>query len=388
MDIDGVVFKVNSLAAHATLGQRAREPRWAVAFKFPPANEVTKVVDIRYQVGRTGIITPLAQLERVKVGGVNIGACTLHNFNEIERLGIRPGKLVVVSRAGDVIPKITDVIDRDPTVTALTFMPSSCPDCKSEVVLEGAGLFCKGGIRCRSQVLQRLRHFVSRDAMNIDGLASSRLDRLYQFADIYSFTDIYKLVDDYYGELWNSVGEKTAKKICQNLIDSRDVELSRLLYAFGIPGVGKETAKTLAANYSSVEALYDPLRLQTLDVALQGIAGIGPETAASIKHFFSVEFPIEEYRKFMQVAKLNIRSQGVKQKGPLSGRVFAITGTFPGMPRHEVAARLKAEGGQISDNVTKKVTDVVVGLDPGENANRAKLYGIPLRNLVDVLPQH
>lgn len=388
IDIDGVVFKIDNLESQKKLGFISREPRWAVAFKFPPRSAVTQLKGITYQVGRTGVITPVAELEPVQVGGVVVSRCTLHNFDEIERLGLvgNIGGDVEVSRMGDVIPKITRLVNHSTWAQMLLLKQPDCPACKAPTKKDGVLLFCTNGFHCPAQRLQRLCHFVSRNAMDIEGLGEQRLETLLEAGSIEDFTDIYGLVHN--RVLENAFGEKVAASIRKSIIKSRDRDLWHLIYAFGIRHVGESTAKTLADTAGSLDDLYRPANLKHIRAMSLALDDIGETTADSIENFFHKEFTWQQWEEFKRLSEIKAVRKGVTPvSNELSGRVFVITGSIPGMARTEVANKLRLHGAKVVDSLNAKVTDVIVGLEPGSTANKAKLRGIPLRNLVDVLPQ-
>jgi len=373
-ETDGAVVKVNDFELQRALGVKTREPRWAVAYKFPAHQGTTRIREIIPSVGRTGVITPVAVLEPVRIGGVTVSRSTLHNWDEIERKDIRVGDTVVVERAGDVIPHVVMVIkekrtgrERPPAV------PDKCPVCGARVVREeGEVAFRCVGINCPAQVQERIRHFASRAAMDIEGLGEKNVELLYSRGLIRHFVDIYRLKKEDLLEL-----PRFAEKSAQNLIDavqrSKKTTLARFLYALGILHVGEYAAKLLARHFRGLEDLYNvsPDRIA-------GIKQMGEKIARSVSDFFSDPENIRtlETLKSLGLEISNPDFEGGRKKGrPLEGLTFVITGTLP-RPRREVEAMIEDLGGHVSSAVSRSTDCLIVGESPGSKLEKARSLGV------------
>ncbi|MBK7665006.1 MAG: NAD-dependent DNA ligase LigA [Sterolibacteriaceae bacterium] len=373
-DIDGVVYKVNSLALQARLGFVSREPRWAVAHKYPAQEALTQLIEIEIQVGRTGALTPVARLAPVFVGGVTVTNATLHNEDEIRRKDLRIGDSVIVRRAGDVIPEVVGAVAERRTGSEREFvMPSRCPVCGSHAVraADEAVTRCSGGLFCPAQRKQALLHFASRRAMDIEGLGDKLVDQLVDNAVVGTPADLYKL-----GVLALATLERMAEKSASNLIGaieaSKHSTLARFVYALGIRNVGEKTARDLARHFGSLDRLMsaDPARLrQVLDV--------GPIVASSIAQFFAEPHNREVIEQ--------LRAAGVRWEegaaeasvsGRLAGRRFVLTGTLPALSREAAGALIEAAGGTVSGSVSKKTDFVVAGSEAGSKLEKAQQLGI------------
>jgi DNA ligase (NAD+) len=369
-DIDGVVYKVNSLALQRELGFVTREPRWAVAHKFPAEEMTTELLDIGVQVGRTGAITPIARLVPVFVGGVTVTNATLHNEDEVRRKDVRIGDTVIVRRAGDVIPEIVRVVaERRPANAREFVMPTQCPECGSAVVRlpDEAIARCTGGLVCPAQRKQALRHFASRHAMDIEGLGEKLIDQLVETGRVRTPADIYELDAAVLAGL-ERMADKSAANVVAAIDKSRDTTLERFVYALGIRHVGEATARDLAAHFGAL----DPLLAATVDQLLE-VRDVGPVLAEAIRDFF------DEPHNREVIAKL--RRAGVHWtemaphravSGPLSGRVFVLTGTLPTLARDEAKAMLEAAGATVTGSVSKKTDYVVAGSDAGSKLAKAQ----------------
>jgi DNA ligase (NAD+) len=369
-DIDGVVYKVNRLAWQRQLGFRAREPRWAVAHKFPAQEELTVVEAIETQVGRTGAITPVARLRSVFVGGVTVTNATLHNADEIARKDVRVGDTVIVRRAGDVIPEIVSVVlDLRPAAAQPFMMPETCPVCGSHIVRpEGESVArCIGGLYCRAQRKEAIRHFASRRAMDIEGLGDKLVEQLVDQDWVHDPADLYALDATKLAGL-ERMGEKLAAKLVAALERSRSTTLTRFLYALGIREVGEVTAMTLAAHFGALEAL-----MTAEEEALRQVPDVGPVVATAIQAFF------QEPHNQQVIARL--RAAGVHwpevERQPvaarsLAGRTFVLTGALDALTRDQAADRLRALGAKVSGSVSKKTDYVVVGRDAGSKLDKAR----------------
>lgn len=370
-DIDGIVFKVDDIALQQDLGWNSKTPRWAVAYKFPPEEALTKVLAIDIQVGRTGALTPVARLKPVYVGGVTVTNATLHNENEIIRLGLMVGDMVVVSRGGDVIPAINRVEVSHRTGTETKFkMPTSCPTCGSPAFKEpsAAVLRCTGGYACKDQRLQSLAHFAHRGAMNIDGLAEGRIETLMEYGLVKFPSDLYRIEKADLLKI-EGMGEQSARNLLDAIQNSYHPELRKLIFAIGIPGVGENTAKNLAEEFTAMDNLFDATEEELLR-----IPDVGPETTGSILRFFANE------DNRMEVMKLNRTLEpkaSVKQTGIFTGKTFVITGTLS-RDRGDIKQDIEALGGKVSDSVSKKTDVLVVGLNAGSKLEKAKSLGVAI----------
>lgn len=374
--IDGAVVKVNDFGLQRLLGVKTREPRWAVAYKFPAHEGVTVIEDIIASVGRTGTITPVAALRPVKIGGVTVSRSTLHNWDEVERKDIRIGDTVVIKRAGDVIPNVVAVIKEKRTGTERKFPPPrACPVCGSTVVRDEGGVaFRCIGLNCPAQVLEKIIHYASRGAMDIEGLGEKNVELLYSRGLIKNFVDLYKLKKEDLLEL-PRFAEKSAKNLINAIEKGRDTTLSRFLYALGILHVGEHAAKLLAMNFDRLEDLFgiDPERIME-------IKQMGEKIAASISGFFKDR---ENLRTLEELKKLGVRISNPDFVGKTKERpgrafddmTFVITGTLP-RPRKEVEAFIESMGGRVAGSVSRSTSYVVVGEDPGSKLVKARSLGV------------
>lgn len=383
-DIDGVVYKVNDKAWQQQLGTLSRAPRWALAHKFPAQEESTVVEDIEVQVGRTGAVTPVARLEPVFVGGATVSNATLHNRAEIERLDVRKGDTVIVRRAGDVIPEIVSVQKEMRNKGARRYkFPTHCPVCGSEIVYEGGeGIIarCSGGLFCRAQRKESLKHFASRRAMDIDGLGDKIVEQLVEKGPagkepVRDAADLFHLSKDDLASL-----ERMADKSAQNLVDalekSKETTLDRFLFALGIPQVGETTAQQLAAHFGALDRLMDA----DLE-ALQAVPDVGPIVAESIRTFFDQAHNREVIGKLQEAGVRwpeHDPAEAPAGEQPLSGKTFVLTGTLDSMTRDEAKQALQALGAKVTGSVSKNTDYVVVGADPGSKAAKAEELGVEM----------
>jgi DNA ligase (NAD+) len=368
-EIDGIVIKVDRLDLQTRLGEIARSPRWALAFKFQPKQETTRILDIIVQVGRTGAITPVAVMEPVKVGGVEVSRATLHNQDEIDKKDVRVGDTVVIQRAGDVIPEVVQVVTSKRKGTEKKFrMPSKCPVCEAEVIKEEAIHRCIG-LDCPAQLKGRIKHFASKRAMDIEGLGVKLTDQLVEKGLIKDVADIYYINKQKLIEL-----ERMADKSAQNIIDaiekSKTKSLSKFLYALGIRHVGETTAEDLACHFPRLD---DFFRLSEED--LMEVEGIGPEVAASVHQFFR-DKKNRESIELLKKAGVKVIEPKVKEKGKLVGKTFLFTGALKTFGRDEARNLVESSGGMTTSSISKKVDYVVVGEDPGSKFDKAKELGI------------
>jgi len=375
-DIDGVVYKVNRLALQRDLGFVTREPRWAVAHKFPAEEMATRLIDIGVQVGRTGAITPIARLTPVFVGGVTVTNATLHNEDEVRRKDVRIGDTVIVRRAGDVIPEVVRVLPELRPVDAREFvMPTRCPECGSAVVrLPGEAVArCTGGLVCPAQRKQALRHFASRHAMDIEGLGEKLIDQLVDGERVRTPADIYRLQQADLVAL-DRMADKSAANVIAAIDRSRSATLARFIFALGIRHVGEATARDLAAHFGSLAPL-----MAASEVELLEVRDVGPVLAESIRDFFA-----EPHNRDVidALRKGGVRwTEGPRRRtaaGPLTGKTFVLTGTLPSLSRYEAKALLEAAGATVAGSVSKKTDYVVAGADAGSKLARAESLGVAI----------
>ncbi|MDR2710361.1 MAG: NAD-dependent DNA ligase LigA [Burkholderiales bacterium] len=374
-DIDGVVYKVDSLALQRQLGFVTREPRWAVAHKYPPQEQFTTVQHIDVQVGRTGKLTPVAKLSPVFVGGATVTNATLHNEDEIKRKDVRIGDTVIVRRAGDVIPEIVAVvIERRPKNTHAFEMPQQCPVCGAAVTREegDADAYCSGELYCPAQRKQALLHFAGRRAMDIEGLGDKIVEQLVDKTLVRSAADLYKLTQGDFAGL-ERMAEKSAANVIAALEKSKHTTLERFIFALGIRHVGEATARDLAQHFGSLDAL-----MAADGNALVAIPEIGDVMADSIHSFFA------EPRNRDVIAALRAAGVGwpdaaaATTAGALSGLTFVLTGTLPSMSRDEATRRIVAAGGKVTGSVSKKTSYVLAGEAPGSTLAKAQALNVPI----------
>ena len=377
-DIDGVVFKVNSLELQRQLGFVSRAPRWAIAHKFPAQEEMTLLKDVEFQVGRTGALTPVARLEPVFVGGVTVTNATLHNMDEIARKDVRVGDTVIVRRAGDVIPEVARIVpSMRPADTQLIVMPSQCPVCESAVVqLEGEAVSrCTGGLICPAQQKQAIKHFASRKALDIDGLGDKLVEQLFDEHLIENISDLYTLNSEDLIKL-ERMGDKSAENLIASLEASKKPTLARFIYALGIREVGETTAKSLSNHYGSIEAI------KQADVeSLKEVNDVGPIVANHVVSFFQETHNNEVIDALLKAgidpilpAKVDITDL------PLMGHTYVITGTLNQMGRTEAKAQLEALGAKVSGSVSKNTTALIAGEKAGSKLTKAESLGVEVLN--------
>ena len=380
-DIDGVVFKVNNFRQQEIMGFVSRAPRWAIAYKFPPEEELTKVLDIEVQVGRTGALTPVARLEPVFVGGVTVTNATLHNEDEIKRKDVRVGDTVIVRRAGDVIPEVLKVVmEKRPENTRVFKMPTKCPICDSDIEREAdeAIIRCSGGLYCSAQQIQAIIHFASRRAMNVDGLGDKLIEQLVEKGLIKNVADLYTLKQNQLAEL-DRMAEKSAINIISALNKSKETTLDRFLYALGIREVGDATARSLANHFGNLSAIQSASQ-----ELLEEVADVGPIVAKHIVTFF-LQNHNQEVINDLLTAGVKWPDVEIKTEQPLQGKTFVITGTLESMKREEVKQRLLALGAKVSGSVSRKTDYVIAGSDPGSKAEKAKKLGVEVLSEIDLL---
>lgn len=378
-EIDGVVAKVDSLAQQRALGWTAKAPRWAIAFKFPPRRVQTVLRQIRVQVGRTGALTPVADLDPVIVGGVVVSTATMHNQDEIERLDAWIGDTVLIERAGDVIPKVVQVVwpaqDRRPFQ-----MPTHCPVCGGDVVREVGEVASRCvNTNCPARLKESILHFAARGVMDIDGMGDALVDQLVDKGLVKSVADLYKLTAADLIPL-ERMAEKSAGKVIENIQRSKKRPLARVLNGLGIPFVGERTAQILADTFGSL----DVIREADADT-LQQAEEVGPKVAASIRHFFGEPRNLELVERLRQAGLKFTQETRRKPDGPLEGKTFVLTGTLPSMPREEAKARIEAAGGKVTASVSKKTDYVVAGEEAGSKLDKARTLGVRILNEAELL---
>ncbi len=375
-EIDGVVYKVNDLEQRDVLGFVSRAPRWAIAHKFPAQEEMTRVLDIEVQVGRTGAITPVARLEPVYVGGVTVSNATLHNEDEVKRKDVRIGDTVIVRRAGDVIPEVVSVVlSKRPADTNVFKMPTSCPVCGSDVTKpEGEAVArCDGGLYCGAQRKEAIKHFASRKAMNVDGLGDKLVEQLVDQELIHDAADLYKLELSQLANM-ERMGEKSAANLVAALVKSKQTTFARFLFALGIREVGEATAQTLAQEFGDLDSL-----AAASEERLQEVQDVGPIVASRIHSFFQQAHNQEVIEKLLAVG---IQWPAVEKPKadaqPLAGQTYVLTGTLNSMSRSEGKERLQALGAKVAGSVSKKTSCVIAGAEAGSKLTKAESLGVEI----------
>lgn len=375
-EIDGVVYKLDSLEQQREMGFVSRAPRWALAHKFPAQEEVTRLLDIEVQVGRTGALTPVARLEPVFVGGVTVTNATLHNAEEIRRKDVRPGDWVVVRRAGDVIPEVVaPVLDRRPAGTQVWQMPRECLECGSAVEqVEGEAVArCSGGLVCPAQRRRAIEHFAGRAAMDIEGLGKKLIAQLVDADLVHSPADLYRLDADVLQGL-DRMGEKSASNLVESLRRSRQTTLARLLYALGMREVGEVTAAQLARHFGSLEAVSEADAEE-----LAAVPDVGPVVAAHIEAFFAESHNREVIDQLLAAGVEYQREAPRKVENlPLAGQTFVLTGSLEGLTRSEARQALEERGAKVTSSVSKKTTAVIAGTEPGSKLDKARDLGVEI----------
>lgn len=390
-EIDGVVFKVDALALQSRLGILSRSPRWAIAYKFPAEETTTRLNAVEFQVGRTGAITPVARLEPVKVGGVTISNATLHNMDEIQRLGVRVGDEVVVQRAGDVIPKVVrkkeGLEKQSKSRRGIIRLPARCPACNSDVVKpEGEVIArCSGGMICPAQRKENIKHFASRLAMDIEGLGDKLVEQLVDAELIHNAADLFSLQRDDLAGL-----ERMAEKSAQNIIDalekSKKTSLPRFIYSLGIPEVGEATARNLAMHFGDL----DPL-INAAEDELVRVEDVGPVIAGEISAFLSQKKNLDVIGSLRKTGVHWDAIQVADHGDPLQGEIYVLTGTLSTLTRQEAKAKLQTLGAKVAGSVSKNTTCVVAGDAAGSKLTKAGELGIRIVDeeaLIELLREH
>ena len=371
--IDGIVIKVNDLAQREELGSTSKVPRWAIAYKFPPEEKPAKLLDIVIQVGRTGVLTPNASFEPVRLAGTSVSRATLHNLDFIRQRDIRVGDTIIVRKAGDIIPEVLGVDhSRRPEGTVPFEMPKTCPVCGAAVVQEeGEAAFRCTGAECPAQLLRSITHFASRDAMDIEGLGPALVQSLVEEKLVASPADLYTLrLPDV--AMLERMGEKSAQNLLAAIEKSKQNPLARLLFAFGIRQVGQKAAQTLAREYGTLDALMEADKerlIQTFDV--------GEITAENLYQWLHSEQSLHLIQRLREAGvNMNQPDQQVSRK--LEGKTFVLTGTLSRYTRSEAGALIEQHGGKVSGSVSKKTSFVLAGEDAGSKLTKAQSLGIPI----------
>ncbi len=370
-EMDGVVIKVDDVTLQRKLGEKSRSPRWALAYKFPATQETTRVVEINVQVGRTGALTPVAHLESVSVGGVTVSRATLHNEDEVKKKDIRIGDTVLIQRAGDVIPEVVKVITTKRTGAEQEFqMPTVCPVCGSKVLrLEDEVVWRCVNANCPAQVKERIKHFASKGAFDIDGLGDKLVGQLVDKGLVKSYADLFFLDKATAADL-ERMGEKSAQNLMDAIVKSKRIGLARFVFALGIRHVGEHIAHVLARTFKTL----DTLMAATTD-ELETVKEIGPQVSQSVRAFFDNP---ENQRNIERMLKagITIETKGALMDEPLAGMTFVLTGALDSMTRTDAKARIEALGGKVASSVSRKTTYVVAGKEPGSKLDKAKQIGV------------
>ncbi len=370
-EIDGVVYKVDSRAEQRELGFVSRAPRWAIAHKFPAQEEMTVLKGVEFQVGRTGALTPVARLEPVFVGGVTVSNATLHNMDEVSRKDVRIGDSVIVRRAGDVIPEVVSVIkSRRPKGARKVKLPARCPVCDSAVVREEgeAVARCTGGLYCSAQRVEALKHFVSRRALDIDGLGAKLIEQLVTIDRIKTPADLFQLEEEELAAL-ERMGDKSARNLIEAIERSKETTLARFLYSLGIREVGEATASNVAAHFGGLDRI-----VEASEEELEKVPDVGPIVASRIRAFFDEEHNREVIARLQKagVRWKETEPRAAPEGGPLEGKTFVLTGTLSSMTRDEAKDRIQSLGGKVTGSVSKKTDYVVYGDKPGSKLKKAQ----------------
>lgn len=367
--IDGIVLKVDDLRLREEVGATSRHPRWALAYKFAPRHEVTRVRSIVVQVGRTGVLTPVALLDPVEVGGVTVARATLHNREEVRRRDVRPGDLVRIHRAGDVIPEIEERIpERGRRRRAAFRMPTRCPACGTPVEERGPLTYCPNALGCPAQLVARLVHFGSRDGLDIRGLGAETAAALVERGLVRELADVFRLTP---GDLRTlpRFGERSAQALYRSIQDAKEVELRRFVSALGIPGVGHAAARALAEHFGSIDAL-----LAADERAMRQVSGIGPAVARDLARFLSDPRHRRAIERLLQEG-VRVTGDGTRRDRSLAGKTFVFTGRLSSLTRAEAEALVEARGGRVTSSVSGRTDFVVAGREPGRKLDDARRKG-------------
>ena len=374
-EIDGVVYKVNSIEKQNKLGFVSRAPRWAIAYKFPAQEKLTTVKAIEFQVGRTGAVTPVARLDPVQVGGVVVSNATLHNFDELERKDIRIGDTVIVRRAGDVIPEVVSfVAAKRPENARIVKIPSQCPVCQADVVKSAgeAVARCMGGLYCKAQLSEAIKHFASRKALDIEGLGDKLVELMVEQGMIKDVTDLFTLKHLAVANL-PRMGAKSADNLLNAIEKSKETTLNKFIYALGIREVGEATARSLMQHFGDLHAI------MSADLeALQSVTDVGPIVSQHIVAFFQQKHNRELIEKLLNNGVYWPTPQKASSNNQLAGKIFVLTGTLSGMSRDEAKEKLQALGAKVSGSVSKKTDYVVAGEAAGSKLAKAESLNIEI----------
>jgi DNA ligase (NAD+) len=376
-DIDGVVFKLDDTELQREAGFVSRAPRWAIAYKFPAQEVMTRLLDVDFQVGRTGALTPVARLEPVAVGGVMVSNATLHNMDEIERKDVRIGDIVIVRRAGDVIPEVlAPVLEQREGDLELPRMPARCPVCDSEVLQQPgqAAYRCVGGLVCAAQRKEAIKHYASRKALDIEGLGDRLVEQMVERGLIDSIADLYHLSLEQLAGL-ERMAEKSARNLLDALEQSKQTTLARFIYALGIREVGEATAEGLADYFGTIDTIMDA-DIETL----QQVEDVGPVVADNIRHFFDQDKNRDIVEKILLQGVSWPQQATARQQQPqsLEGKTYVISGTLEGLSRDQAASLLKARGAKVSGSVSSRTTAVISGENPGSKVAKASQLGVEI----------
>jgi DNA ligase (NAD+) len=368
-EIDGIVVKVDNLADREHLGATARHPRWALAFKFTAREKETTIADIVVQVGRTGVLTPVAVLEPVQIGGVTVTRATLHNREELARKDLRVGDRVRVVRAGDVIPEVIERVSRGEKPGPPFSMPATCPSCDTPVVQNGPFDVCPNGLSCPVQLKRSIEHFGSRDALDIRGLGRETVDALVSSGLVKDVSDVFAMRERDLLRL-ERFGQASAGNLVRAIERARRPELSRFLYALGIPDVGTQTARDLAKGFGTLEAL-----LAAPEDDVRRVAGVGPVVARSVVQFLNQSATRKVIERCFEHG-LDIVGTAGPRTGPFAGKTVVFTGSLATMPRGEAEEMVRRLGGRTASSVSHSTDLLVAGEDPGSKYDRARELGI------------
>ncbi len=373
-EIDGIVIKVNDIESRELLGATAKTPRWAIAYKFPAEKKETKIIDIEAQVGRTGALTPTAILEPVLISGSMVSRATLHNQDNIDQKDIRIGDTVIIQKAGEIIPEVLEVVTEKRIGTEMPYhLPSHCPECHTEVVRkEGEAAYKCVNISCPARIKRSIIHFVSKDAMNIDKLGISIVNRLYDSGMIRRISDIYRLRESDFVPL-EGFGEKSAANLIGAIEDSKNRELYRLLFGLGIDFIGEKASKTLEKNFASMDEI-----IAASSDALLALPDFGVKMVRSLSEFFSNEENIELIRELKASGVNMTAAKEEKGSGRFSGMKFVLTGTLPSLKRNDAKALIEQHGGELVGSVSKNTTIVLAGEEAGSKLDKAQALGIEI----------
>ena len=379
-EIDGVVYKVNNINDQDKLGFVSRAPRWAIAHKFSSGQVETTITDIEFQVGRTGALTPVAKLKPVIVSGVTVSNATLHNMDEIKRKDIRIGDSVFIRRAGDVIPEVVKIIlKKRPSSSKNIQPPKACPSCGSPATREDgeAAYKCSGGLKCKAQLREYLKHFVSRKAFDIDGLGEKIIDQLLENQLVNSTSDFFNLnIEDIVN--LERMAEKSSINLISSINNAKQIDFNRFIYGLGINDVGETTAKTLANQYKNIDEL-----IQTTTNELETINDIGPIVANNIFDFFKNESNIKNINQLFKLGVIIKYPNHINNNGPLSGQTFVITGKLENQSRESAEKSIEGLGGSVTSSISKNTNNLIVGDKPGSKLKKAQKLNINIINEIN-----